>query len=411
MSPPRLNRSFLLLTILMIVIVLYGALYPFQFRAPENGIGPLRAFLRTWNQIPSRSDFVSNIVFYFPLGFFLTRLFNNIAGPFKKVVAAAILGGLIATGTEFAQYYDAGRITQFSDACANTLGTALGAIAALMFQGDFRWSFLRPAIAHPAPVMLLTAWPAYRLYPYVPVADLHKYWDALKPVVLTPQLDGPHLFRQFAVWLAAATLIQQIAGTRRAIWLFPGFATAIFVSEILVVTKFVNLDEILGAGCAFAAFLALSASEPRTRSLIASLVLAVAVIAERLEPFQFVTTSRSFGWIPFYGFMRGSIDINVQSLFDKFYLYGCVVWLLGTAGLRLRLSAGLTALLLLTTSWIQTWLPGRSAEITDAVMVLMIGEIFARMRIDPRPNRGSIQFATPPARSRRPSRSPSSNSA
>jgi hypothetical protein len=32
--------------------------------------------------------------------------------------------------------------------------------------------------------------------------DLHKYCNALKPIVLTPSLIGYDLFRQTAIWLA-----------------------------------------------------------------------------------------------------------------------------------------------------------------------------------------------------------------
>ncbi len=37
---------------------------------------------------------------------------------------------------------------------------------------------------------LLFAWVAWRLYPYVPTIDLHKYWNSLKPIVLYPEIGA-----------------------------------------------------------------------------------------------------------------------------------------------------------------------------------------------------------------------------
>ena len=65
---------------------------------------------------------------------------------------------------------------------------------------------------------------------------------------------------------------------------------------------------------------------------------------------------------------------------EKFFLYGSLVWLSTKAGLPLWLGTLLVALLLFITSVAELYLPGRSAEITDAVMALMVGLIMAPMR-------------------------------
>lgn len=57
-----------------------------------------------------------------------------------------------------------------------------------------------------------------------------------------------------------------------------------------------------------------------------------------------------------------------------------MIWLLNRAGLRLPISTLLAAALLLATSLAECWLPGRSAEITDAVMALVLGGVFAVLR-------------------------------
>src|SRR5205085_11691434 len=99
--------------------------------------------------------------------------------------------------------------------------------------------------------------------------------------------------------------------------------------------------------------------------------------AQRLEPFQFADHQVPFGWIPFRSFMYGSIDVDVLSFLEKFFLYGSSIWLLTEAGLSNRSATGIAAGTLFATSIAETYLPHRSAEITDAMMALAIGGIFA----------------------------------
>ena len=54
-----------------------------------------------------------------------------------------------------------------------------------------------------------------------------------------------------------------------------------------------------------------------------------------------------------------------------------MIWLLDRSGLRSEVSTILVAILLFAASWAETYLPDRSAEITDALMALLIGVIIA----------------------------------
>ncbi|MGA7867741.1 MAG: hypothetical protein WCA23_27810 [Stellaceae bacterium] len=66
-----------------------------------------------------------------------------------------------------------------------------------------------------------------------------------------------------------------------------------------------------------------------------------------------------------------------MSFLDKTFLYGALIWLLEKSGLRPGASTILVVTMLFATSWAETHLPGRSAEITDALMALLIGAIMA----------------------------------
>ena len=136
-----------------------------------------------------------------------------------------------------------------------------------------------------------------------------------------------------------------------------------------------------GAAIAFAAWLLLAVSlGARMRVTLIVLLFSAYIIAERLAPFQFAADGRVFGWIPFRSFLYGALELNILSFLEKAFLYGAVIWLLDKSGLRLGVSTILVAIVLFATSLAETHLPGRSAEITDALMALLIGAIIAAVK-------------------------------
>lgn len=60
-------------------------------------------------------------------------------------------------------------------------------------------------------------------------------------------------------------------------------------------------------------------------------------------------------------------------------MYGSLIWLLTRAGSKHSVAGAVVALMLFITSLMQMYLPGRSAEITDAAMAVAIAVIFALM--------------------------------
>jgi VanZ family protein len=385
----RFNKGFLIAAAIIVAVILYGSLYPFTFYQPEGGVGPLRNLVRSWAETPGRGDFVANIFFYLPLGVFGSLAFAGSGRTFRRILLVAFAGGLLSTTMELAQYYIAGRVSAADDVYANLIGTVLGAIVGNFAGDDFLWLQFRDIAANRVPCLLLGLWLIYRLYPYVPTIDLHKYWDALKPVVFHPRPAGYDLFRYTAIWLTVGSLIEAIGGRRRGGLLFPLFIAAVLAAKVIIIGKTLSAAEIDGAAIALAVWLLLAISVgARIRAAATALLFSAYVFAERLEPFQFSAYGRAFGWIPFHSFLYGSVEVNITSFLEKAFLYGALIWLLDKSGLRSGVSTILVAILLFATSWTEIYLPGRSAEITDALMALLIGAIIAAIKT---PNEGSCK--------------------
>jgi len=244
----RLEKNFSIATAVVIAVIMYGSLYPFAFRASPNGLGPARALLDSWRETPSRSDFIANMLFYMPLGFFAILAIGDRIGSLRRIVPVVVTGTALSTLMELAQYYDDGRVASATDLYANVVGTALGAFGGNLTDRSFRWPLLREIATHRIPALLLGAWIGYSLFPYVPTVDFHKYWNTLKPAIFHPALTGYGLLSHIAIWLAIGSLIEGIVGQQRL--LFPLFVGIVLLAKVLMVHTTLTMAEIGGAGLA-----------------------------------------------------------------------------------------------------------------------------------------------------------------
>ena len=368
----RRPRNYAIVTAVVVIVIIYGSLYPFEFSVPAGERGPVSVLLGSWADRPSRGNFVANILLYMPLGFFGMLSFSRRVGFWLRLLLVVAGGAALSVTMELMQYYDAGRVTNASDVYTNTFGTLIAAPVAILFSGRRRFPLFLEIMARPVPTLLIAAWAGYRFYPFVPTIDLHKYWHALRPVILDP-IPAPYpLYRHVSIWLTLFVLIEAILGRRRSAMLAPLFAAFVLSARVLIIATILSAAEVVGALVAVCLWPLLLGLNQRLRSGIVVLLLGSYVVMERLEPFGFRPFARPFGWVPFNSFMNGAVEVDVLSFLEKCFLYGSLLFLLGRAGMRPVFAAILVAGTLFATSWAETYLPDRSAEITDALMTLMI---------------------------------------
>jgi VanZ family protein len=373
-----LSLKFLTATLAVIGVILHGSLYPYEFQVPPSAVGPVATLLHSWATPPSSyGDLVANLLLYVPFGFFGALVIRAKRG--TRLFVMIMAGLLLSVGIELAQFYDAGRVTNMSDVYLNTSGATLGAIAAFLLESKTGYPILTQVAAHPIPVMLLAAMLGYHLFPYVPTIDAHKYWQSVRPLIISPSLSAQPILRYTALWLTTSWLVGSIIGYTRSRLFLPLFMASVFAGKVLIESLVLSFPEVLGAATAFALWLIIGGSQ-RGATLLTTAVLCGTIVAGRLEPYHFEQTARAFGWLPFRGFLDGSLRVNTMAFMEKFFLYGSLVWLSTRTGFPLWLATLLVALLLFITSIAELYLPGRSAETTDAIMALMVGLIIAPLR-------------------------------
>lgn len=368
------------LMMIVVLAVVYGSLYPFVFRDTGSFGADLLHFAGTWNQPPqSPGDLLANLLLYMPLGLAVTLAFGQNRPRFLACLFAAGSGTLLSFSIELVQFYDVDRVSALSDVYLNILGTLAGCAIA--------WAAgTRPTTSWPLGSgatfarLLLPAWLGWRLYPYVPTIDLHKYWRSVKPLLSVSQVAPYDVFRYTLLWLSVILLVKIGLRPQRFVRFLLVAIAGFFAAKILIVGQILFLPDILGAVTALLlAHLVFQRFSSFGIPIVAALLLAMVTLT-RVLPWQFAATSKAFQWVPFFGFLHGSLQVDVIAFSEKFYLYGSVILLLVKAGMRLRTAVALECAVLLVTSVLQIFMVERSAEITDALVALALGVIYALLR-------------------------------
>jgi VanZ family protein len=378
MSAVRLDAKFAAITVGIIAVIVYGSLYPFRFYDNPDPDGPLSTLLTTWNIVSGRGDLLANFVLYLPLGFFWVR--SSKPPSWYSLLGAVAAGISLSTTMELLQFYDIGRYSEMSDIYMNTAGTIVGAAAGI-FSQDQELLFI-PAFHRNDPViLLLTSWLGYRLFPYAPVIDLHKYWDAVKPLVLTPSAPAVDVYRHVVTWFAVSLMLEMLFGIANARYAATLLFVGVLLLRIVILDAALSVPEVVGGAVGVTLWIAVLSRLPSRATIVAGLFIIV-VVLQALEPFQFNHAARPFGWIPFRSFFYGSTELAVPSFFDKIFTYGCLVWLLEQTGCLWVVATISGAILVFILRLIQVYLPGRSAEITDVILLVSVAIVMRLLRDD-----------------------------
>jgi VanZ family protein len=320
---------------------------------------------------------LANILLYLPFGLFAAKALAEVP-TMLRVFACLFAGAALSVCVEFSQMYDLGRVSAMSDVYANSFGAFLGGVAGTAWSFNFHLFPLQGLRRRPFALLLLFCWLAYRLFPYVPVIDLHKYWHAVRPLLQGPSPAFVDLLRYGASWLAVGALLESAWGSARARCGLLPLVAVVFCARIALADVELSGAEVIG-GFASAAIWVTCLYAKKHRMVVIAAALAAAVVVEALQPFQFLRAARAFCWIPFFALMNGPISMVVPSLMAKTFLYGTLVWSFLRLGLRWTSATAVGALLVFPVHYLQVYLPGRSAEITDTLLIVLAGALIKMM--------------------------------
>lgn len=378
---------------LVILLIVYGSLYPWHFADAGQAKNPALILLHAWDPGPFRGflrDTVVNVFLYIPLGFSAHLAFRKGRHKGAAIYAPVLLGLLLSATVEMAQVYVPGRQTSMLDVVTNVAGAGLGVLLALLFERlaplrslseQFAASWLadRPALA------LLFCATAWLFFPLLPVLGLFRLSRKLAILAHTPVLQPAPLISAIAAFYAIALLIGMAAGRRvPPLWLW---LTALAApAQLLVLGRQPAPSFLLGAFAGVGLFIAFHHRQIAT-SVVATSVEAFAflgvLVFRGLSPFHLAAANSAFNWTPFAATLSSEWQASASVLLEKIFFYGTAIWMFRSAGMRLSRAVLSVAGTLLAIEIVQIRLPGRTPEITDPLLAILLGftiAVLARSR-------------------------------
>ena len=187
------------------------------------------------------------------------------------------------------------------------------------------------------------------------------------------------IFLHAAFWASVLYFIRVPLRVGHARLVGPIFVVAVLLAKVVILDQFVTMPDLLGAALALVFDRSGRVVGAANHLRLLAALFMLAVVIGRLWPFELRATPHAFGWVPLASFMQGSIAVNAQSILQKAFLYGSALVLLFDAGVALVWASGILCTMLLATSVAQTFLVGRSGEITDTLLALILALLFSQI--------------------------------
>jgi VanZ family protein len=287
--------------LIIVLLIVYGSLYPFQLRAPE---------LHPWPAQLQRADIgdaVVNLFLYMPLGMFTFLALERRGVRRSNWILPVAFAFALSCSMEFLQIFDRTRVCSLLDVFNNTtgglIGVALGAKFRMVMSG---------------PVLLIFYWIGFQL------CALFGILAGQRPLFLHSLLEAASVV--FA-WAVVVRLYFLRAKTRSQSW----------------------------------------------RSAVLAGAFTLLLIVRGLAPFHFRATPSQFDWMPFHAMFAADWIVGLPVFLEKSFYYGAAIWLWRSAGWRLERATLFVAIILAAIEVIQRHLPGRTSEITDPLLAILLG--------------------------------------
>jgi len=358
-------------------MIVYGCMYPWHFAWPHNSHSPFFLLMHNWDPRWNRFTFrdaAVNVVLYIPLGMAAHLIFRKWHVPGAGYWMPVLLGAALSASIEMTQVFVPTRNTSLNDLMNNVIGTVAGVVLGALFEKIAGPSFIEGIHFHPTDrgaLVLVFIWLGYLSFPVFPITGLYRPARKLELFLSSPAFDPVLFISALATWYIAGKLFAAAGSHHPLRWL--SCLLLIFPAQLFIVDRQPIRAGFLGAIAGILLYLLLdrfpTVSDP-VSEIEAWAFLAV-IVFRGLSPFHF-TARQPFSWIPFTGLLATEWQSGVMILLEKAFYYGTAVWLLRSAGAGIASAAGLVAIVLAAIEGLQTHLIGRTAEITDPLIAIIM---------------------------------------
>ena len=326
-----------------VALVLYGSLYPWRLIQP--GPGAWRLF---WDSRHLRHELILNILLYIPVGFFLFGATRN--------AALSIAGGFLLSATIEAIQPFFARDARALDVIANAAGAVAGTLAAVLARSRL------PS----QPLAVLAIWGLHELYPFV----RHAAYGAYDATSFTRA--APTEFAEAAVdWLVAFTLAV-VAFPRRPRTAVLCAALILPLRPLLTGMRSSQMEWVAWAVAGALSLAGAGRLMPARRFIGAG--MAILLLVRELAPYHLASAAAPFHLRPFEAILSADWFFAVVIVSHKAFVYAAIVYLLGAPRRLMPVAIGVSSALA-ALEWLQRYLPGRTADITDPLIAILLAAV------------------------------------
>jgi VanZ family protein len=108
----------------------------------------------------------------------------------------------------------------------------------------------------------------------------------------------------------------------------------------------------------------------RRQFRVAAVLLLIWLAVDELRPFQFRSPPQPFWWLPFESWFEGALESYYGTFFGKLFFYTAILCVERRSGMRWLWALVAPGAILFAGELAQRYLPGRTPEITDVVLLL-----------------------------------------
>lgn len=361
---------------MIIALITYGSLYPFDFSLSQLSNEKMYHFLYSFKKLSGKGDILSNIILFVPYGFIGFFIVDSRRNVYLRLSLVVLSGIIFSAALQAGQLLLSRRDPLLQDVIWNTMGILVGVGIAFPQKTLEIVERIRKDISFSIPVLLIGSWVAVQLFPFVPTIDLQSFKNNLKPFLLHPLLSHHEVIKHAVAWMVAAVIWN--SADKKSTRYLPLVILVTLGLQISIIQNGLNISEFTGAVLALIIWQLLRRIPSRTVVVLCMLV--VMMTTQRLSPWVLRKTPAAFNWIPFSGFLEGSMFVNARILCEKFFLFGSLLWLLRDTGLGMRTATSFSVIWAVIVEIVQTRVGHHTPEITDPLYILLIAFIFWHKR-------------------------------
>ncbi|GAB5450571.1 MAG: hypothetical protein Hals2KO_08990 [Halioglobus sp.] len=354
--------------------MLYGSLFPFRFVTSIDS-GTLAHFLGSWRKATGTGDMLGNLALFFPYGYTACLIAARTARPTRTAVGLCLLGIALAVLCQAGQMFTPGRDPSVFDLYMNGIGVALGWLGAKLLPLGSSGTLLGGNPSYHLSLVIAGSWLACQLLPFVPSLDPQVWRDTFWPLLVRPRFLWQESLMLCAAWLMFFHVLHFRTGLRLGAPAVLGGAVLLLTLQVVIVHNYISVSSLVGLGAALLIWL-LWGTRLSAHTLAWALLAGSACYA--LAPFVLWSAPRNFSWLPFEGYLMGSMLINAAALCRKVFIFGAIILILVEPFPNVLRRALAVTCFLVVLEALQRWIGYGTPALTDPLLFLTLSWVIHR---------------------------------